>query len=147
MGHHGRRHAARDTLNIFVNLPVADLGRSRAFFCALGFVVDDRFADDTAFSLQLSDKANVMLLTRDRFATFTPLPVADATRSTAGMVAVQLESRAAVDAMMATALAQGGTDVRPAEDHGWMYGRAFADLDGHIWEPFWAQMPETEVKA
>jgi predicted lactoylglutathione lyase len=126
-------------MNIFLNLPVADTARSRAFFLALGFAFDERFSDDTAICMKISDKAYAMLLTRARFAGFARLPVADETQATAHMIALQLPDRAAVDAMVATALAHGGGTVRDPEDHGWLYGHAFTDPDGHVWEPFFAE--------
>ena len=107
---------------VFINLPVEDLGRSRAFFERLGFSFDDTFCDDTALAMTISEACFAMLLTREKFATFTPKPIADAHESSEVLNALQLESRAA---------------VREPEDHGFMYGHAFADPDGHIWEPFW----------
>ena len=123
-------------MNVFINLPVADLDRTRQFFAGLGFGFDDTFSDDKAVAMKLSDAASVMLLRREFFQTFTPRPLNDGS-TTEVLVALQCESRAAVDAMVARALATGGAAVRPPEDHGFMYGHAFADPDGHIWEPFW----------
>ena len=126
-------------MNIFVNLPVTDLARSRAFFAALGFGFDEGFSDTTAICMKISDKAYAMLLTRERFAGFARLPVADETKATAHMIAVQLPDRTSVDMMVATALAHGGGALRDPEDHGWMYGHSFTDPDGHVWEPFFAE--------
>lgn len=128
---------------IFVNLPVADLDRSRAFFKALGFAFDDRFCDSTAACLALADDINVMLLGREKFASFTPLPVADATQATEVLLAISADSRTEVNTLISRVEAAGGTAIRD-EDHGWMVGRAFRDLDGHIWEVVWmdpAAMP------
>ncbi len=133
---------------LYVNLPVANLERSRRFFEALGFAFDDRFCDDTAIGMEINDHAGAMLLTRDKFQSFTPRPITDATAASEVLLALQLESRGAVDAMVATALAEGGMAVRPPEEHGFMYGHAFADPDGHIWEPFWmdpAAIPTEET--
>lgn len=124
-------------MRVYVNLPVADLDRSRRFFVALGFAFDERFGDKTAIAMRLGDHAAAMLLTHEKFQTFTPRPVADAGSTTEVLTALQLESREAVDAMVRQALAAGGAAVREPEDHGFMYGHAFADPDGHIWEPFW----------
>lgn len=121
---------------IFVNLPVADLDRSRAFFEALGFGFDDRFCDGTAACLALADDINVMLLGHDKFASFTPSPVADANHVTEVLLAISADSRAEVDTLISRAEAAGGAAIRD-EDHGWMVGRAFRDLDGHIWEVIW----------
>ena len=131
-------------MNVFVNLPVADLARSRAFFAAIGFTFDERFCDDTALGMKISDTNFAMLLTHEKFAAFTPRKISDAHKTTEVSVALQLESRADVNRMTETAFASGAGHVREPEDHGFMYAQAFADLDGHIWEPFWmdtAQMP------
>ncbi len=122
---------------IFVNVPVADLERSKAFFAALGFGFDLRFTDETAACMAVSEEIFVMLLTHAKFAQFTPLPIADAHKVSGAMLALSYGSREEVDEVMAKALAAGGREVRPADDYGFMYGRSFSDLDGHIWEPVW----------
>lgn len=127
-------------MDLFVNLPVADLRRSRAFFEALGFAFNDQFCDDTAVAMVINKSANAMLLTREKFAGFTPRPVARAKHGTEVLIALRLPDREAVHQMTDTAIAGGGAYVREPEDHGFMYGRAFADPDGHIWEPFCMQM-------
>lgn len=119
---------------IFVNLPVADLKRSIAFFTALGFTFNPQWTDDTATCMIVGDNIFVMLMISERFKTFTPKPVLDARQATEVLVCLSLESRAAVDTMVANALAHGGSTYKEAEDHGFMYGHAFQDLDGHIWE-------------
>jgi predicted lactoylglutathione lyase len=124
-------------IKMFVNLPVADVTASIRFFTALGFAINPQFTNENAASVVISEENYAMLLSHDFFRQFTSLPLADARRETGGLVALGLESRAAVDAMMDKALAAGGREARPAQDHGFMYGRAFTDLDGHIWEPFW----------
>jgi len=124
-------------MNVYINLPVADLERSRAFFGALGFEFNETFSDDTALAMKISDTCFAMLLTHEKFAPFTPRPIADAHQTTEVLNAIQLDSREAVDSLADLALASGAGAVREPEDHGFMYGRAFADLDGHIWEPFW----------
>ena len=115
---------------IFVNLPVADLPRSMAFYRALGFDFNPQFTDDTAACMVISDTIFAMLLTRKRFADFTVLPVADETKATAHLLALSRDA----------ALKAGGTEARAPQDHGFMYSRAFADPDGHIWEPMWMDM-------
>lgn len=119
---------------IFVNLPVAELKRSVDFFTALGFSFDPRWTDDTATCMNVADNIFVMLLTRERFQTFTLKPVVDATTATEVLVCLSLESREAVARMVETALAHGGRPARPATDHGFMYEHSFQDPDGHIWE-------------
>jgi len=124
-------------MNVYINLPVGDLARSRAFFGGLGFEFTESFSDDTALAMKISDSCFAMLLTHAKFAPFTPRAIADARQTTEVLTALQLDSRQAVDDLVELALASGGSAVRAAEDHGFMYGRAFADPDGHIWEPFW----------
>lgn len=122
---------------IFVNLPVADLAAAKAFYEAIGAVNEPRFTDDTAAAMVFSDTIHVMLLTHDKFRQFTPRRIADARETTEVLIALSADSREEVDDIAEKAIAAGGREARPAEDHGWMYGRAFEDLDGHIWEPFW----------
>ena len=124
-------------MNVYINLPVSNLERSRGFFAGLGFNFNDAFSDDTALAMQISETCFAMLLTHKKFSKFTPRRIADADATTEVLTALQLESREAVDRMADLALAGGGAAVRDAEDHEFMYGRAFADPDGHIWEPFW----------
>lgn len=122
---------------IFVNLPVADLERSKAFFATLGFGFDTRFTDDTAACMAVSEEIFVMLLTHEKFRQFTPLPVADARKTSEVMLALTFGSREEVDELMEKALVAGAKEVREPQDMGFMYGRSFTDPDGHIWEPFW----------
>ena len=122
---------------LFLNLPVADLPASRAFFDALGFGFDERFCDDQAACMVVSDQSYVMLLSRDRFADFVTKPVADAHQSTALTVAVSADSREAVDAFVATAQTAGALPAKDPQDYGFMYQRSFHDLDGHLWEVMW----------
>ncbi|MCO6441192.1 MAG: VOC family protein [Nitrococcus mobilis] len=119
---------------IFVNLPVADLQASIAFFARLGFHFNPEYTDDTATCMIIGDNIFAMLLTRERFAEFTPLPVSDARAATEVLVALTLESREAVDTMVRKAAAAGGSIYNDPQDHGFMYGHGFQDLDGHIWE-------------
>lgn len=122
---------------IFVNLPVRDLDRSIAFYEALGFANEPRFTDETAACMVWSDAIFVMILTHDKWRSFTDRPIPPTTSSEA-MLALALDSREAVDAMVAAAAAHGGTiDVNPVQEHGFMYGRDILDPDGHVWEPFW----------
>lgn len=119
---------------IFVNLPVNNLKQSVAFFTQLGFRFDPQFTDETATCMIVSDDIFVMLLTHDKFKMFTPNPICDATTSTEVLVCLSLESREHVDAMVGKAIAAGGTTYNEPQDHGFMYGHGFQDLDGHIWE-------------
>ena len=125
---------------IFVNLPVADLSRSVAFYRAIGAYQNLQFSDDTAACMVLSDTIHVMLLTHDKFRQFTPKRIADAHESSEVLICVSCDSRAAVDEMTEQALASGGREPREPQDHGFMYGRSFEDPDGHIWEPMFMDM-------
>jgi len=128
------------TRMIFVNLPVADLPRAKAFYEAIGFTNNPQFTDETAACMVLSDTISVMLLTHDKWRSFTDRPIPPATSSEV-MLAVSCDSREAVDAMNQAAAANGGAvDINPAQDHGFMYNRSFADPDGHVWEAVWMDM-------
>lgn len=123
--------------NIFVNLPVRNLEASKVFFARLGFGFNAQFTDETAAAMVISDTIFAMLLTHAKFAEFTPKAIADATRVSEVLIALSRDSRAEVDIMVDAALAAGGNQPRPAQDLGFMYSRAFNDLDGHIWEIMW----------
>jgi uncharacterized protein len=133
---------------IFVNLPVADLTRSRAFLEALGAVNDPRFTDETAAAMSFSDAIHVMILTHDKFRQFTPRPIADATAGSEVLIALSADSRESVDLTVERAVATGGTaDPAPKQDYGVMYGRSVADPDGHIWEIMWMDPAAAEQGA
>lgn len=119
---------------IFVNLPVKDLNQSVEFFKKLGFNFNPEFTDDTATCMIVSQDIFVMLLTHDKFKSFTPKAICDATKSTEVLVCLSSESRVAVDDMVSKAVAAGGTTYKEPQDYGFMYGHGFQDLDGHIWE-------------
>ncbi len=126
------------TQSIFVNLPVADLARSKAFYEAVGFTEEPKFSNEVAACMVLSDAIYVMLLTHDFWKTFTSKDIPDAKKSAQLMLAISRESREEVDAIVDAAAKAGGTpDCNPKQDHGFMYGRSFEDPDGHIWEPNW----------
>ena len=119
---------------IFVNLPVKDLQRSVAFFTALGYDFDLNFTNENATCMIVDENIFVMLLVEPFFQTFIKKEICDARKSTEVLVCLSCESRAKVDELVAKAVAAGGTIPREAQDHGFMYGHAFEDLDGHIWE-------------
>lgn len=125
---------------IFVNLPVKDLPASIAFYEAAGAVRNNDFADDSAQMVSFSETIHVMLLTHERFSSFTPRKIPNAHETAQVLLALSEASRAEVDATTEKALAAGGTEPNPSQDHGFMYGRSFADLDGHIWEVTWMDM-------
>jgi uncharacterized protein len=125
---------------ITISLPVANLEASKAFYTALGFVNNPRCSDDTAAFMVWSESINVMLLTHEKWRRFTTRPIPPKTSSEVALN-VSCDSREDVDAMNKAAAENGGiADINPVEDHGTMYGRDFADLDGHIWGAQWIDM-------
>jgi predicted lactoylglutathione lyase len=119
---------------IFVNLPVQDLQRSMTFFSSLGFSFNKQFTNEDAACLVISSDIYAMLLLKKFFKTFIKKEIADSAKSTEVILSLNTESRAEVDSLVAKALAAGAKEYREAEDHDWMYGRSFEDLDGHLWE-------------
>lgn len=123
---------------IFVNLPVANLEKSKAFYEAVGFRNEPKFTNDQAAAMVLSDTIYVMLLTRDFWKTFTDKPIVDAKSQAQVLLCISRDSRQAVDDIVAQAVQAGGVaDPCPKQDAGFMYGRSYEDPDGHIWEPMW----------
>jgi predicted lactoylglutathione lyase len=126
---------------IFVNLPVTDLARSIAFYEAIGASADPVFRDETTQMMRVSETICVMLLTHERFSGFTSRKIPNAHETAQVLLCLSEESRAAVDATTEKAGAAGGiADPNPVQEHGFMYGRSFADPDGHIWELAWMDM-------
>ena len=122
---------------IFVNLPVADLKASMAFYEALGFKNNPQFSDATAACMVWSETIHAMLLTHEKWRTFTTRPI-PTTDSSEVMLALSCDNKEEVDKQNEAAAKYGGTaDINPKQDLGFMYSRAMADLDGHVWEMFW----------
>lgn len=119
---------------IFVNLPVKNLARSKEFFASLGFSFNPQFTNEQAACMVISDTIYVMLLVESFFQGFTSKTIADATKTAEVLVCLSCESRAKVDELVAKAIAAGGAAPRAPQDHGFMYGHGFEDPDGHIWE-------------
>ena len=122
---------------IFVNLPVTDLDRAKAFYAGLGFTFNEQFSDERTASVVIEENIVVMLLTRDRFADFVPGEVGDPAQATSVLNGLSATSRAEVDDLYARAIASGGKPWQPAQDHGFMYGTSFTDPDGNVWEAIW----------
>ncbi len=122
---------------LFLNLPVADLPASRAFFAKLGFGFDDKFCDAGAACMVVGEGSFVMLLQRDRFAEFVTKPLANSNETTGLTVCFSAESREEVDSLADTAGNAGAGDAKGPQDYGFMYQRSFYDLDGHLWEIAW----------
>ena len=119
---------------IYVNLAVDNLERSKAFFSAIGLSFEPQFTNGQAACLILGENIYAMLLVKDLFKSFTRKSLCDPKESTEALVGLSCESRAEVDALVASALAAGGTVPRAPQDYGFMYGHGFEDIDGHIWE-------------
>ena len=124
-----------------VNLPVADIERSRKFFTNLGYPFNEKFCDERSLALVLGENQFAMLTQTDFFDSLHPVETADAAKVKECVLCVSADSREAVDALVDGAIATGGT-AGDTEDHGFMYGRSYDDLDGHSWQIFW-MAPET----
>ena len=122
---------------LFLNIPVADVGRSTAFFAGLGFTFNPNFTDETAACMQIGEQASVMLLSREKFAEFAGLPMADPATHTLALYCFSVSSREEVDTVSEAALAAGAVEADGLQDHGFMCSRSFFDLDGHGWEVMW----------
>ena len=123
---------------IFVNLPVADVKRSTAFYEAIGATKNPQFSDDSTSCMVISDTIFVMIMTHEKFRQFSPKAIPNAHETAQVLLALSADSREAVDDMTAKAGAQGvKLDPCPQQDYGFMYGRSFEDPDGHIWEVMW----------
>jgi predicted lactoylglutathione lyase len=136
---HGAKSFQGGTMatKIFVNLPVKNLSKSIEFFTKLGFRFNQQFTDETATCMIVTDDIFAMLLTEEKFKTFTPKPICDAKKYTEVLVALSYDSRPEVDEMVRKAVAAGGSTYNEPQDHGFMYAHGFQDLDGHIWEIFY----------
>lgn len=119
---------------IYVNLPVRDLERAKAFFSRLGFTFNPRFSNEQAACMVIGDNIYAMLLTESFFQTFTKKAICDAGKATEAIICLSCESQARVDELVAKAVAAGGKTPNAPQDHGFMYGHGFEDLDGHLWE-------------
>ena len=133
---------------IFVNLPVTNLQRSKAFCEALGAVNEPKFTDETAACMTFSESIHVMLLTHDKFRQFTPRTIADSQAASEVLLCLSSDKRENVDSTVERAVAVGGTaDPAPKQDYGVMYGRSISDPDGHIWEIMWMDPAAAEQGA
>ena len=135
---------------LFVNLPVKDLDATVGFFTKLGFTFDARFTDDSATAMVVNEQATVMLLVESRFRDFTTKELVDATGQTEAIMALSADSREDVDAFADKALELGASPANDPLDMGFMYGRSFNDLDGHLWEVVWmdpASVEQSQVEA
>jgi predicted lactoylglutathione lyase len=128
------------TKMIFVNLPVADLGKATAFYEAIGFEKNPMFSNDVASAMVWSETIHVMLLAHDFYRTFTTKEIADTAKVSAALICLSRDSRADVDSITEQAIAASGRETRDPQDMGFMYGRAFDDPDGHTFEVMYMDM-------
>ncbi|MFJ3234795.1 VOC family protein [Streptomyces sp. NPDC086787] len=122
---------------IFVNLATNDVAASRSFYTALGYTINPQFSTDECVCVAISDTIVAMLLSKKRYADFTKKEIVDSAKSSEVLLCLSAESREKVDELVGKAVAAGGTASGEAQDQGFMYGRAFDDLDGHTWEVMW----------
>ena len=122
------------TRQLFVHLPVQDIRHSKDFFDRIGFHFDENFTNEFAISIKVNDNAFIMLLAEKYFSRFTQNSVCDATTHSEVLCAISVESRDKVDEIVDRALSIGAKTARETQDQGFMYGRSFHDLDGHVWE-------------
>ena len=123
---------------MFVNLPVTDLERAKAFYTAIGFSINPRFSDHNAACVVVEeDHSAFMILTREYFQTFTDLPIGDPAVNPSVSTAIFLDDREAVDHAVAAGIAAGGSEARPASDYGFLYQRQLTDPDGNVLEFGW----------
>jgi uncharacterized protein len=132
------------TKMIFVNLPVTDVAKATAFYEAIGFEKNPMFSNEQASCMVWSEAIYVMLLDRAFYSTFTSKPIADTHATSAALLCLSFDSRAAVDAMTEKAIAAGGRETRDRQDMGFMYSRAFEDLEGHTFETMFMDMAAAE---
>jgi len=127
----------RKSRKTFINLAVTDLNKSMEFFRKLGFTFNLQFTNEAGACMIISEEAYAMLLTRAFFQSFTPREICDTRTHTEAIIAISCDSREEVNQMVNTAIEAGGKHVKDPQDHGFMYGWSFYDLDGHNWEFFW----------
>ncbi|CAM5340066.1 MULTISPECIES: VOC family protein [Streptomyces] len=122
---------------IFVNLCVSDVAASKKFFTELGYTINEQFSDDTTASVVISETIVVMVHTEEKYRQFTKKEIADSKTTSEVLIALSSESREKVDELVEKAVAAGGSVSGETQDHGFMYGRAFDDPDGHTFEVVW----------
>lgn len=122
---------------LFANMPVENVDATRTFFAGLGFEFNDMFSDENCVSMIISDQATVMFLSESRFKDFISDSITDTTQSREVLMCISADSRDEVDSLVDSAIAAGGSSWMEPQDHGFMYGRAFRDLDNHVWEVMW----------
>lgn len=132
------KHTSPIVKKIFVNLSVKDLDKTKEFFSRLGFTFNPQFTDKKAACMIIGENMYAMLIMEEFFKTFCAhKTITDTKKNVEVLNALSLDSRPAIDRIIQQVIGAGGKEFRHAQDHGWMYARAFEDLDGHIWEVFY----------
>lgn len=127
---------------VFINLAVKDLKRSIEFFTKIGYTFNPMFTDETATCMIISEHIYAMLLTEEKFRSFTPKAIADTTKTQEALLSFSTDSREAVDEINRKAMAAGAINPSPVEDYGYMYSQGFEDPDGHVWNYFWMDISQ-----
>ena len=122
---------------IYVNLPVKDIQKTKEFWTKVGFSINEQITDEKAVCVMMNDNIQIMFLQEEYFQTFSerPVPKGDTTQV---LVAIGLDSREEVDQVVNTAVANGAYQHEEAQDHGWMYQNSFWDINGHGWNVIFA---------
>ncbi|MDR4889838.1 VOC family protein [Fredinandcohnia sp. QZ13] len=129
--------------NIFVNLPVKNLEKTMEFFSKLGFEFNPQFTNESATCMVIGQNLYAMLLVEEYFKFFTKKDIPDTAKSAEAIIALSVESKEEVDELAEKALAAGAKPTSEPQDHGFMYSRSFADLDGHLWEVFFMEQRDS----
>ncbi|MBM7620724.1 putative lactoylglutathione lyase [Bacillus tianshenii] len=124
---------------IFVNLPVKNLDETIEFFSKIGFEFNPQFTDENATCMVISENIFAMLLVEDYFRSFTKKDISDTAKSSEVIIALTANSREEVDEIVNRAFEAGGKPSNDPQDHGFMYGWGFEDINGHLWEVFYMQ--------
>lgn len=125
---------------LFINLAANDLKASTDFFLQLGFSFHPQFSDDTASCIVLCDDLYLMLLTKEKFVSFSPNPLINSHQHTQVLNCLSCQNKAEVDELVQKAIKAGGKTYNQPQDHGFMYAHGFQDLDGHVWELVYMEM-------
>jgi predicted lactoylglutathione lyase len=135
----------KDNTKIFINLPVKNLDKTIKFFTKLGYKFNPKFTDKNATCMIISKDIYAMLLVEKFFKTFVKKEITNTKKSTEVIISITCENRKKVDEMIHKVIKAGGKETKKPFDHGWMYGRSFQDIDGHLWEVFYmneSKMPK-----
>jgi predicted lactoylglutathione lyase len=127
---------------VIINLPVKNLDKSKAFFSSLGLAINPQLTDENATCFVINDQTFVALLSEPHFKAITSKDVAEGSTAKEVLLAIGAETREEVDELVNNAVSAGGSELGEPQDHGWIYGRTFADLDGHQWNIFYMNASE-----